>query len=105
MDLLWGGDGDGDDEEEYVAVLFESSGTHIVLLLYYYLLLCCFSGRLPIRLSHILRIIGLTCYAATRKGERERDSPPIYQEASVFFSRSVTVFMQQRCYLLEYPFE
>lgn len=35
MDLLWGGDGDG-DEEEYVAVLFESSGTHIVLLLYYY---------------------------------------------------------------------
>lgn len=50
-------------------------------------------------------IIGLTCYAVKRKGERERDSPPIYQEASVFFSRSVTVFMQQRYYLLEYPFE
>lgn len=67
------------------------------------LLLCCFSGRLPIRLSYILRIVGLTCYAATRKGERERDSLPIYQETSVFFSRSVTVFMQQRYYLLEYP--
>lgn len=80
-------------------MLLESSGTHIVLLLYYYLL-CCFLGRLPIRLSHILRIVGLTCYAATRKGERERDSPPIYQEASVFFSRSVPFFMQQRYLLL-----
>lgn len=65
------------------------------------LLLLCFSGRLPIRLSHILRIVGLTCYAATRKGERERENPPIYQEASVFFSRSVPFFMQ-RYYLLEY---
>lgn len=95
MDLLWGGDGDG-DEEEYVAVLFVASRFATLLLL-------CFSGRLPIRLSHILRIVGLTCYAATRKGERERDSPPIYQEASVFFSRSVPFFMQQRYYLLEYP--
>lgn len=52
------------------------------------------------------RIIGLTCYAVKRKGEREgreRDSLPIYQEASVFFSRWETVFMQQRYYLLEYP--
>lgn len=31
---------------------------------------------------------------------RERETPSIYQEASVFFSRSVTVFMQQRYYLL-----
>lgn len=97
MCLLLVRGGDGDEEEYVVAVLFVASRFATLLLL------LCFSGRLPIRLSHLLRIIGLTCYAATRKGERERDSLPIYQEASVFFSRLVPFFMQQRYYLLEYP--